>query len=61
MNVAEAKANLRATAAEVQSAALTPVEPRRAMLLALLAGVLAGTDPDSRKSFAKLLLRLLLE
>ncbi|RLA04251.1 MAG: hypothetical protein DRQ54_09765 [Gammaproteobacteria bacterium] len=61
MNITEAKANLRATAAEAQSAALAPIEPRRAMLLALLAGLLAGTDPNSRKSFARLLLRLLLE
>ena len=61
MSVAQAKANLRATAAEVQSSALAPIEPRRAILLALLAGILAGIDPDSRKPVATVLLRLLFD
>ena len=61
MSVAQAKANLRAKAAEVQSSALAPIEPRRAVLLALIAGILAGTDPDSRKAIARVMLRLLFE
>jgi hypothetical protein len=61
MNVAQAKSTLRAKAAELESSALAPIEPRRAILLALLAGVLVGTAPDSRKAIARVLLRLLFE
>ena len=63
----EAKARLRTAAADIEAdigadigaLALTSLEPRRAVLLALLAGVLVGTSPDARKTLAKVLVGLL--
>ena len=65
----EAKARLRTTAAgieadikaDIKALAPTPLEPRRAVLLALLAGVLVGTSPDARKTLAKVLVGLLFD
>ena len=61
MSVAAAKARLRAVVGDLEMAALAPMEPRRAVLLALLAGILAGTSPDSRKVLARILLGLLFD
>jgi len=61
LNVAAAKARLRAVVSDLEMAALAPMEPRRAVLLALLAGILAGTSPDSRKVLARILLGLLFD
>jgi hypothetical protein len=61
LSVAAAKARLRAVVSDLEGAALAPMEPRRAMLLALLAGILAGTSPDSRKVLARILLGLLFD
>ena len=61
----EAKARLRTAAADIETdiaaLALTPLEPQRAVLLALLAGVLVGTSPDARKTLAKVLVGLLFD
>jgi hypothetical protein len=61
LSVAAAKARLRAVVSDLEMAALAPMEPRRAVLLALLAGILAGTSPDSRKVLARILLGLLFD
>jgi hypothetical protein len=61
LSVAAAKARLRAVVSDLEMAAIAPMEPRRAVLLALLAGILAGTSPDSRKVLARILLGLLFD
>ena len=61
LSVAAAKARLRAVVSDLEMAAFAPMEPRRAVLLALLAGILAGTSPDSRKVLTRILLGLLFD
>jgi hypothetical protein len=61
LGVSEAKARLRATAAAVNVSALAPVEPRRALLLALLAGILVGSSAESRAMLAKVLMGVLFD
>ena len=61
LSVAAAKARLRAVVSDLEMAALAPMEPRRAMLLALLAGILTGTGPESRKALGRILLGLLFD
>ena len=62
MTLAQAKARLRSAAAEAELPALAaPMEPHRAMLLALLAGVLVGSAPRSRRALAKVLVGLLFD
>ena len=65
LSVAEAKARLRAAASDIETdfSAFTfaAPEPRRAVLLALLAGILAGSSADSRKLLARVLIGVLLD
>ena len=55
LTLVEAKDALRTAAEAADTAVLPPMGPHRAMLLALLAGVLVGTAPDSRKRLARVL------
>ena len=58
----EAKARLRTAAADIETdIAALALTPQRAVLLALLAGVLVGTSPDARKTLAKVLAGLLFD
>ena len=65
LSVAEAKARLRAAASDIETdfSAFTfaAPEPRRAVLLALLAGILAGSSADSRKLLARVLIGVLFD
>jgi hypothetical protein len=56
---AEAKEALREAARDAEAVVLGSVEPPRAMLLALLAGILVGTAPGGRQGLARVLLGLL--
>ncbi len=61
LTVEQAKAGLRAAAAETRASALTSLESRKPMLVALIAGVLAGSEPGSRRALAKILAGLLFD
>ena len=65
LSVAEAKARLRTAASDIETdfAAFTfaAPEPRRAVLLALLAGILAGSSAESRKLLARVLIGVLFD
>lgn len=58
MNLAEAKARLRATAAGAELSAFKSLESRDAIVVALVAGLLAGT-PGSRNTLARVLVGVL--
>jgi hypothetical protein len=61
LSLAEAKARLRTAAQAVEDSVHVPLEPRRAMPLALLAGVLVGSSPGSRKALARTLVAVLFD
>jgi hypothetical protein len=52
---------LRAVAAETRASAFRSLESRKPMLVALIAGVLAGSEPGSRRALAKILAGLLFD
>lgn len=61
LTVEQAKAAFRVVAAETQTSAITSLESRKPMLVALIAGVLAGSEPGLRRALAKILTGLLFE
>ena len=61
LTLEQAKSRLRDVAARTQASALESLEPRRTMLTALVAGVLLGAEPGSRRALAKILAGLLFD
>ena len=61
LSLPEAKARLREAADAVEESAHLGLDPRRAMPLALLAGVLVGSSPGSRKALARTLVAVLFD
>jgi len=60
LTLEQAKAKLRAVAAESQVSAIESIGTRKPLLLALGAGVLLGSGPESRHALARILAELLL-